>query len=435
MNAIRFRKCAKSNIVCLTSTNTSVIIFKTTHKGKKLMSLTTTAPRTVQRATNPFAPLAKLKNQQLTSTGSPYDPLLNRIQPLISDQQIIDSVEILLAKLRGQVFMQHHFGELKEIWLSDIDINIDIQRFLERAHIAKNIIELFDPRILQPINVVYIKSTGRYSAWDGQQSSATVALLQHFGLIDSNVKIQVKVFDDDLTVPGSTLQGGAVGNYAFRCLNGQGRKLVDTYFVHRSRVNGVRLYNSTLTEDQQSEEIQTILEENSMFPAPAQDAQGQKATPGMVTHISAVNQIAGHGTDPTLFKVTSKDLDWALRWHNTYFNSEKGVDGGFVLAFGRLHAESRGRDANNTQAVIPAVDITAQLEQGLAQMITELYLNPKGFHANCKERLAKWQIANGMRSSWSDSCLAPFLVLDYVTWGKCSAPIPQVPGLAMYSGI
>jgi hypothetical protein len=399
------------------------------------MSAIATAPRTVQRAANPFAPLAKIKNQQLTSTGSPYESLMDRIEPLKNDSDIIAAVAALKAKMGDQVFRQEHFGEVKEVAVNEIDINIDIQRFLENAHIAKDIIELFDPRILQPINVVYIKSTGRYSAWDGQQSSATVALLQHFGLIDPSVKIQVKVFDDDLSVPASSLTGEAVGNFGFRCLNGSGRKPVDAYFTHRSRVNGVRLYNSTLTEDLQSEEIQQILEKNHMFPAPAQDAQGQKATPGMVTHISAVNQIAGHGTAPALFDVTKHDLNWALRFHDTFFNSEKGVDGGFILAFGRLHAESRGRAATKNEPAIPAVKVTPALETGLAQMITQLYLNPKGFHANCKDRLSKWQINNGMKTSWSDSCLAPFLVLDYINWGQSNAAIPQVSGMMIYSGI
>jgi len=396
------------------------------------MSLQATPTRTVNRGTNPWAPLAKLKNQQLTSTGSPYESLLDRVDPLKADQEVIDAVAKLRARMGDQVFQQHHFGELREVAASDIDINIDIQRYLEKSHISKNIIELFDPRILQPINVVYIKSTGRYSAWDGQQSSATVALLQHFGLIDPSVKIQVKVFDNDLVVPGSTLQGEAVGNYGFRCLNGAGRKAVDAYFVHRSRVNGVRLYGSDLTEDKQSTEIQTIIENNHMFPAPAQDAQGQKATPGMITHISAVNQIAGHGTDNTLFDITKKDLNWALSWHNTYFPGEKGVDGGFILAFGRLHAASRGFTSEGGS--LPAVEITPQLELGLAQMITQLYLNPKGFHQNCKDRVSKWQTREVLPKSWSDGCLAPFLVYDYINWGKCSAAIPEIPGMSKYAG-
>lgn len=389
--------------------------------------------RTINRGPNPFAPLAKLKNQQLTSTGSPYESLMDRIEPLKKDSDILAAVAALKAKMGNQVFCQEHFGEVKEVSVGEIDINIDIQRFLENSHIAKDIIELFDPRILQPINVVYIKSTGRYSAWDGQQSSATVALLQHFGLIDPSVKIQVKVFNDDLEVPGSSLKGEAVGNYGFRCLNGSGRKPVDGYFTHRSRVNGVRLYNSDLTEDQQSEEIQQILEKNHMFPAPAQHAQGQRATPGMVTYISGINQIAGHGTDKKLFDVTKQDLDWAMHWHDMYFNSEKGVDGGFILAFGRLHAYSRGFQDENVN--IQPVKITPQLEQGLAQMITQLYLNPKGFHENCKTRWAAWQKREQIPKSWSDACLAPFLVLDYINWGQCSAPIPEVPNIAKYSGI
>lgn len=391
--------------------------------------------RVIKRGANPFAPLAKLKNQNLTSQGSPYESLLDRVEPLKKDPDILEAIEKLKTRLGGQVYQQQHFGELKLVPSGLVDINIDIQRFLENSHIATDIIELFDPRILQPVNVVFIKKTQRYSAWDGQQSSATLALLQHFGLLDPSVMIQVKVFDDDLVVPGSNLKGEAVGNFGFRCLNGSGRKAVDVYFTHRSRVNGVRLYGSDLEEDRQSHEIQEILEQNNMFPAPAQDAQGQKALPGMVTHISGVNSIAGHGTDRGKFDITKKDLDWALRWHDKYFGSEKGVDGGFILAFGRLHAESRGSPASKKEPAIPEVKVTKELEEALFQMIQEKYLTPKGFHANCKERLTKWQIDNGLRPSWSDACLAPFLVLDYINWGKCSAAIPQVPGISLYSGI
>ena len=171
-----------------------------------------------------------------------------------------------------------------------------------------------------------------------------------------------------------------------------------------------------------------------MYPAPAIDARGRKAQPGMVTYIPGLNQIAGHDTDDALFDVTKQDLDWALKWHDTYFHSEKGVDGGFILAFGRLHAESRGRPATKSEPAVPAVPITAELEADLARMIKTQYLTPHGFHDACKTRLKKWQRANNLKDSWSDSCLAPFLVMDYLDWGGTHA-IPEVQGMKLYAGI
>ena len=217
----------------------------------------------VQRRANPFAPIARLKNQNL-SQGSPYESLNDRVRPLYKDRKIMEAVESLKQRLAGQVYEQVHFGRMEDVVQDLIDINIDIQRLLENEHIASNIIMNFDPRIIQPVNCTYIKATGRYSAWDGQQSSATLALLRHFGLLHPGVKIQCKVVDDDLRVPGSNLVGEAVGNFGFRCLNGNGRKPVDAYWTHRSRVNGVRKYGSVLREDRQSEEIQRILEGNHM---------------------------------------------------------------------------------------------------------------------------------------------------------------------------
>jgi len=381
--------------------------------------------RTVVRGANPFAPIAKIKNQQLSNKKGKYEALPQRAQPLITSSKIQEAINILKQRLNDEVYTQEHFGRLMEIDESLIDINIDIQRFLEELHIADNIIALFDPRIMQPLNVIFIKETGRYSSWEGQQSGTAFYLMKHFGLIEPGTKIQCKVVDDDLSVPGSTDIGEAVGNYGFRRLGGSGRKSIDAFFVHRSRVNGKRLYGSTLTEDVQSHELQEILEKNNMFPAPAVEAKGQQAQPGMVTYITGVNNIGHHGAETEeIFEMGKEDLQWALNWHNTYFANEKGVDGGFILAFGRLSAEAR--DEN--------VELTPELELDLYNHIRASYGSPKGFHADCKTRLKKFQIANNLKDSWSDSCLTPILIIDYLNaGGQCT--VPQVKGMTTYGGI
>lgn len=388
--------------------------------------------RLIARGPNPFAPIAKIKNSQLTA-GSPYQALNSRVKPLLQEQDIVHAVEALRQRLNGEVYQAHHFGRLEEIQGDLIDINVDIQRELEKPHIA-SIVALFDPRIIQPVNVIYIKETGRYSAWDGQQSSAVYAILFHFGLISKKTKIQCKVVDDDLVVPGSDLVGEAVGNYGFRRLNGNGRQDVDPFFKHRSQVNGVRRYHSTLREDRQSEQIQCIMEQNNMFPAPMADGRAGRAKPGMITYISGINKIAGHDTDDQDFDITKGDLEFALGWHNRYFANEKGVDGGIILALGRLHAASRGHAETKNSSAEPEVVLTEQFKLELANIIRDRYLNPAGFHSACKERLKNWQIKNYIRPSWSDTCLTPFLVMDYVEHGG-TQPVPMVSGMNLYAGV
>ena len=387
--------------------------------------MSATQERTIDRGANPFAPIVKQRNQRLTPRHNVYQSIDERVDSTFFGKAYADkAIEVLKNRLNGQKFRPEHFGRLELVPLELIDINVDIQRDLEMLHIANNIIARFDPRIVQPVNVTYIKSTGRYSAWDGQQSSASMKIIYDAGLIEGDFQVQCKVFDDDLAVPGSALVGEAVGNYGFRTLNGSGREPIDAYFMHRSRVNGVRLYNSDFWEDQQSEQIQQILEKNNMFPAKASDAQGQKATPGMVTHISGINSIAGHGTRWELFDVTKSDLDRALAWHNRYYNAEKGVDGGFILAFGRLYAEAREQN----------VEITAETEKELYDMFRARYGSPRAYHADCKQRLKAFQRKHMLKESWSDSCLTPILVADYINWGG-EYPLPQVNNMMTYASV
>lgn len=392
-------------------------------KNVSQLKVVTVSTRTVNRGPNPYAPITAIQNQLLSTPQNKYVDMQTRITPLITDPKILAAIQNLKNRLKKNVYTQKHFGRLMEVDVSLIDFNVDIQRLVEVAHVAENIIERFDPRIMQPLNVIYIKETGRYSSWEGQQSGCAFALMLHFGLIAPGTKVQCKVVDDDLTVPGSTLVGEAVGNLGFRLLGGTGRKPIGQYWTHRSRVNGVRLYKSTLREDVQSEMIQTVLAKNNMYPAPS--VQGQRKQPGMITYIAGINNIAGHGThNNQLFKDGLANLDWALKWHDTYFPTEPGVDGGFILAFGRLAAEAR--DTGFT--------ITPVLEAELFRHIQHNYGTPKAFHDDCKTRLKKWQKSQQLKESWSDSCLTPILLLDYKARGGKSA-VPKVNGMVTYVGI
>lgn len=386
--------------------------------------------RTVNRGANPFAAIAKQYNAALTPStpSSVYESLQVRGDRVFNDPRIQQALSDLKARLNGNTYNQSHFGEIVLTTYKDIDLNIDIQRDEDIAHIAEQIVPKYDPRIAMVVMCTRL-ANGRYSAWEGQQTSLTFYVLYKAGIIDENTLIQVKAFDENLVVPGTTLKGEAVGNLGFRIINGGGRKGVDAYHVHRSRVSGVRIYNSVFREDLQSDEIQKILEANNMFPAKTSAAARNQATPGMVTYIHGLNLIAGHDTDQKLFDATKKDLEWALNWHNTYYPSEKGVDGGFILAFGRLAAAARLSK--------PKIVLDTQIEQDLYKLFRAKYGSPKGFHRDCKDRLKQFQIANNLAESWSDSCLTPILVLDYYDPNGFNGKLalPQVHGMTTYAGI
>lgn len=388
----------------------------------------TTSVRTINRGANPFAPMVIQQNVNLTPQGQSniYEPLTTRGARAHTNPHVQQSLAKLKARLNGEKYNIKHFGELLLVPISLLDINIEIQRDEDAEHQA-NVLERFDPRIAMPVMATKLKN-GRYSVWEGQQTSCLYYHLYTAGLIDGDFLVQVKAFDEDMEVPGTDLQGEAVGNYGFRQINGGGRKGIDAYHLHRSRVNGVRLYNSNFDEDVQSEAIQCILEKNNMFPDKASNARGQLATPGMVTYIHGLNTIAGHGTEMKLFNKSKEDLDWALAWHNKYYPAEKGVDGGFILAFGRLHHAAR-------TAKVP-VKLDAAIEADLYKQFQTLYGSPKAFHKDCKQRLEAFQDANDLVSSWSDSCLTPILVMDYYDPNKFGGKLnlPQVADMKKYAG-
>jgi hypothetical protein len=364
---------------------------------------------------NPFVPVPKAVQTPMVSTGNIYDPLVSRALAIANETDIQEAIDNLRQRLKGKQYTQDHFGRLELQPASLVDINIDIQRLLEIPHIGKNIIELFDPRIMQPLNVIYIKETGRYSAWEGQQSGTAFALMMHFGLISPDTLIQCKVVDDDLEVPGSTLVGEAVGNLGFRCINYKGRKEPDLFYIFRSMVNGVRLYNSSLTEDLQANEIQNILQNHSMFAAPGLEARGTKAKPGMVTHISGMLKLAGHGTDN--FEVSKEDLDWVLAWHNKFYASEKGVNGGYLITFGRFAALCRKQE----------IEITKEHELEFYQHMKR-YGSPKAFHDDCKQRYKK------VYGGWSDACLLPIWQKDYMKRGG-TLTLPTIENYNEYKSL
>lgn len=384
---------------------------------------TVTRPVLQHRQFNPFSRAGQARSAFTTNQKQIYEDLATRAST--ADQVKLDAaVDKLKAQLNGSVYAQTDFGTLRLAKLTDLWVNVDNQRDIDWGHIFY-IIPNFDPRIAQCINVIELPD-GRLSIPEGQHTAVVLFILHKYKLLPQDFEVQCKVIHHSLAVPGSPITGEAYGNLLFRIINHKGRKDIAAYYLFRSRVNGVRLYDSILQEDVHAEMIQQVLDKNNMFAAPAHMARGMGATPGMVTYISGLMDIAEHDTES--FDDAINDLDWALRMHNTHFYREKGVDGGFILAFGRYAKKARQDKVN----------ITPEHEKDLMAFFKQAYGSPKSFHANCKSRLKSFQTANTLPETWSDSCLCPVLIMDFAQWCSNKAkqhPVIKDAHLSAYYGI
>jgi hypothetical protein len=394
--------------------------------SKQVLSLVTTK-RTVLRGANPFAAVANAALTPPKDSPEVYESLNDRGSRAHKNPNVGAALQRLKSRMGKQKYTQEDFGTLALVPLDLIDLNVINQRLEDAQHQA-NIIDRFVPGIALVVMCIKLKN-GRYSAWEGQQTACIYYHLREAGLVDPNIMVQVKYIDETAETPGTALKGEAIGNYGFRQINGGGRKPIDAFHMHRSRVNGFRLYDSTFSEDEQSYKIQMVLEKNNMFPAMAVEAKANQAKPGMVTYIHGLNTIACHGTANSVFDQGLKDLDWALEWHNRYYAKAKGVDGGFILAFGRLAQVIRSSKPKISTKAIKT------LGAELYELFRTNYGSPSAFHKECKSRLEDFADANGIRYSWTDACLLPMLLLDYKAWEHSTVKLPKIAGEVTYENI
>ena len=375
---------------------------------------------------NPFS-VAKIQNlMERTQDKDLYENLETRTNPTKTpptQKLITDAINSLRARVNG-TYTTKDFGGVEFVAFELLDINVDNQRDVDWDHVA-HIIESFDPRAVQVVNSIKLPN-GRYSIPEGQHTAVALYLLWKAGVIEKNFTVACKVIDALAVVPGNDTKGEAFGNFLFRLINYKGRKAVEPYFMHKSRVSGVRNYGSTLTEDLHAERIQSTVEQSNMYTRPAVEARGQGAKPGMVTYISGLNKIAEMESDN--FDVAINDLEFALSLHNQYFANEKGVDGGFILALGRYAKLAR---KNKTT-------ITREWQDALMQFFKTTYASPSKFHKQAKNRLEKFNRSHDLPGGWSDNCLLSILILDFYAY--CDAndldfPILPDQHINKYNGI
>lgn len=350
------------------------------------------------------------KNNQ----GNHFKHIADLVNAGVNNEFILKGVAILSEKLNGVKWTAEHFGRVGMIPLGKLLSNIDIQRGVEFKHIGKNIMPIFDPRITQPINVIYYEDTDTYTAWDGQQTASTILALIAHGIIDTDnwetFEVKANIIDSTLTVPGTEVTvAEAVANFGFRTLNGnKAKKQVDLYHVMRSEYHGVKLYGSNLQEDRHSYAMWEVMLKYNMLPADKEST----AKPGHISHISGMKKMCGHDTDH--FNI--KNFERTIAFLSKNFSNDNGINASFYMAIAHLF------NLIDAQVIRLGTKDDEFNQDRFAAFILATYgkINTSdAFRSVAAKRLAKVREAQkSTSSSWTDDCALPFMLDDYRKYCK-----------------
>lgn len=367
-----------------------------------------------------------------TNTGGNYVPIADLVNKALGAEAIKNGVETRKTKLAGALYEALHFGRVGMVPIGLIDINIDIQRGIEKKHIGNNILPIFDPRITQPINVIYYPETGRYTCWDGLQTLSTILILISNGLIATDswetFEVKANIIDADLVVPGATCNAAeAVANFGFRTLNGpKGRKKVDWFYVMRSEYHGAKLYGSNLLEDLHSKDMWEAMIKHNMLPADEE----HKNKPGHISYISGMRKLCGHGTDK--FDVIT--FERSIEFLSKYFIKDLGINPSFYVGIAELF------NLLKAQNIKTGTKPTQFNDARFADFLKETYGKVNtghGFRKIAAKRLERDRKSMGYKSwAWTDDCILPYMFDDFEKYceskGLTMGTLPVVDNMSEY---
>ncbi len=363
-----------------------------------------------------------------TNTGGNLVPIADLVNKVVGSQTIKDGIDIRKAKLAGAKYKAKHFGRVGMVPMGLNDINIDIQREIEQKHIGNNILPIFDPRITQPINVIYYPETGRYTCWDGLQTLSTILILISHGLIEvenenwETFEVKANIIDADLIVPGASCTvAEAVANFGFRTLNGPtGRKKVDPYYVMRSEYHGAKLYSSDLQEDLHSRDMWEALLRHNMHPAD----ENNKLKPGHIAHISGMKTKAGH--DKESFNIDT--FEASIDFLSAHFIKDNGINSSFYMAiaelFKILDEQKIKIGSKSTQFSTDRFAIFLKDRYGKVD-------TSHSFRKMAAKRLEHTRTKLGYKThTWTDDCSLPYMLDDYEKYcDACGFTLGKLPVL------
>ena len=278
----------------------------------------------------------------------------------------------------SKIFDLARLPKVARVPLGEILIDEDVQRPLDEKHCAKIAkTSSFDPALLQTLQCIK-RSDGKFVSTDGQHTGAVIAALISAGLVQitdwKTFEFNVQYIEtDDL----------AFARRAFATLNGKGKKKQSAYQLLRNDVYIIRIDGNTSDEDEVAiEKKVSIAEANECFPV--EEDSPLCRYPGTFTNIA------------TFKTMTNDEIELATKWHNKYFHREP-VHVCLFFMFKDIFREFNS-------AKLP---ITEKLQEELAWLIQNLFVNPAEYSTSAKEAYNRWHMKRyGYLGSWNDDAYA-----------------------------
>ena len=274
--------------------------------------------------------------------------------------------------------------------LGNILIDEDVQRALDHTWCSKIVNpKHFDPAHLSMLRCIK-RSDGKFVSTDGMHTGTIISALidmQKVGKIEDwkKYKFPVQYIDtDDL----------AFARRSFSIMNGKGKKKQSAYQMLRNTVYIIRIDGNTTDEQEVAEERKvSIAEANECFPV--EEDSPLKKYPGTFTNIATFKTLSDY------------EVDTATKWHNTYFHR----DPIHVSLFFMFRDFCREFDS----AKMP---ITEKLQQELAGLIQNLFVDLNQYSSSVKEAHNRWHEKRyGYKGNWNDDAYACGLLHLYQRFG------------------
>lgn len=333
------------------------------------------------------------------------NPLKQTTSSIISLEQRVNE---LMSYKKWQVLMDEYREKdikfnlslrpiAKNIKLKLLEIDVDIQRALDRAHCTKiGAIGNFDPRLMQVIYCVKTPAKEEYHAVDGQHTSTLVAAMVAAGLFADATDWK----EVEIPVLYIETNSRSFARKAFALINGRGKKRLSPWYLHRCKVLSVRIDGSKDKDDIEAEEKQTISETYDCY---AVESESQfVGKPGTFIHMEA-------------FNLSRNALKIACKFHNDYFHYDE-IDGSLWFMMNDI---VKSYDA-------ASIDITDKFLEELSGIIQGYFGGLKSFHDAVHKAHASWGLNyyGFDKFPWQDDAIACVLISLYQRLGG-QHPVPK----------
>ena len=321
-------------------------------------------------------PVKTLRNiiHRLQRTKGQYSEVSieDRLNQLIDPTNKSWHALVKVMKERGIKYSRALRVVFAYVKLRYIFIDDDIQRELNIPHVLKIAnLDKFAVPLMAPIQGIKEVGNWRFHSTNSQHTVVLEAALAHGGFWDG--------FDGDwrdLEVPFLYIETDDryFARQQFDVFNGKGAKKLSPYDNHRKEVLFYRLDGSMDTEHKQSDELQTICEDNGYEPL-SDDNDDNTGHPKVINHVSAMRK----------YKEKPKHWEFILKTHSEYWPNMQ-IDGMEIDLYGFMYEYFKVKMKVNVYSKEFIKDFLGPFHA----IIQNLFITPKILSSESANTFTRW---------------------------------------------